>query len=334
MHPHLLSSACQLYATSPDLLTPLSGGHTNAVYKFPLPQTGQANKFGVLRIGVEDCPIAQTLGMLEWVRFLRDEGAPVTAPLLSTDHHLLESLEQDGIRYIVTAFENAEGILAENIPPSEWTDDLFCSIGKAAGKLHRISRQYTPTSNTSTRPMWYESYEVQEATRLLAHSSDPARDKLAHLIDQLKQLPTTSPADFGLIHDDLHFANFLIQPDSQVAIIDFDDCVFGWFAMDVSMALFDILVLYNPSNEAEKGSFAHRFLSVYISGYRKESDLSPFWQEQIPSFLKLKELCIYADLIGHYDIEKPGSWVGRFMRDRTDRIANDIPYVDIDFVNL
>lgn len=62
MQPQLLSSACQLYSTSPNLLVPLSGGHTNAVYKFPLNQTWQVSeteqvsKFGVLRIGVEDCP--------------------------------------------------------------------------------------------------------------------------------------------------------------------------------------------------------------------------------------------------------------------------------------
>ena len=131
MDSHLLSIACQLYATSPDLLIPLSGGHYNAVYKYPLQKTSQdtttsvAMDFGVLRIGVQDCPIEQTLGMLEWARFLNEHGAPVTAPLLSTEGHLLESIEFDGTNYTLTAFQNAEGTLAENIPSSEWTDDLF-----------------------------------------------------------------------------------------------------------------------------------------------------------------------------------------------------------------
>jgi Ser/Thr protein kinase RdoA (MazF antagonist) len=345
MNPQLLASACLLYSTSPDRLVPLSGGHTNAVYKFPLPQTWQDSKtcqvskasqlpkFGVLRIGVEDCPPEQTLGMLEWVLFLHDEGAPVIAPLVSINNHLLENLEQDGIRYTITAFEKAEGTLAEDIPPPEWTDDLFCSIGKAAGKLHHTSHRYKPSHPGFTRPMWFDSYEVHEATSLLATSTDPARDKLAALLIELKQLPT-STSEFGLIHEDLHFANFLILPDGHVSIIDFDDCGYGWYAMDVAMALFDVLVLYNPAGEDERKRFAYRFMSSYLAGYRQENPLPPFWLSQVPRFLKLKELCIYATLIGNADIALPDSWVGRFMRDRSTRIANDIPYVDIEFTAL
>ncbi len=328
MDPQLLSSACSLYCTSPDLLVPLFGGHSNAVYQFP-----QGEKSAILRIGVEDCPREQTLGMLEWVRFLSDEGAPVTAPLPSINNRLLENLKHYGTRYTITVFEKAEGTLAENIPPLEWTDELFRSIGMAAGKLHATSKRYRPSRPNLTRPQWFDSYEIHEATDLLAASPDPAREILASLIRELKQLPT-SPMDFGLIHDDLHYANFIIHPGGSVTIIDFDDCGYGWFAMDVAMALFDVLVLYNATNEMEKQHFAQRFISNYLAGYRQENDLSRFWQSQLPRFLKLKELCIYATLIGHSDVALPDSWVGQFMRDRSNRIANDLPYVDIHFTTL
>lgn len=328
MDPQLLSSACSLYCTSPDLLVPLFGGHSNAVYQFP-----QGEKSAILRIGVEDCPREQTLGMLEWVRFLSDEGAPVTAPLPSINNRLLENLKHYGTRYTITVFEKAEGTLAENIPPLEWTDELFRAIGMAAGKLHATSKRYRPSRPNLTRPQWFDSYEIHEATDLLAASADPAREILASLIRELKQLPT-STMDFGLIHDDLHYANFIIHPGGSVTIIDFDDCGYGWFAMDVAMALFDVLVLYNATNEMEKQHFAQRFISTYLAGYLQENDLSRFWQIQLPRFLKLKELCIYATLIGHSDVALPDSWVDRFMRDRSNRIANDIPYVDIHFTTL
>jgi amicoumacin kinase len=348
MHPQLLSFACQLYSTSPDVLVPLSGGNSNAVYKFPLHQTahnqtsqvsktckvsGEVSKFGVLRIGVEDCPPEQTLGMLEWVRFLSDKGAPVTVPLISINNRMLENLEQDGTRYTVTAFEEAEGTLAEKIPPNEWTDKLFQTIGRAAGKLHHTSLRYKPSRLGFTRPMWFDSYEVHEATKLLATTTNPAREKLAALLIELKQLPIES-AVFGLIHNDLHFANFLIQPDGQVSIIDFDDCGYGWFVMDVAMALFDVLVLYHPSNEEEKERFAFRFMRTYLAGYRQEKEIPLFWQSQLPRFLKLKELCIYATLLSYNEIDPPDTWGGRFMRGRSARIASDAPYVDIDFTTL
>ncbi len=296
-------------------------------------KTCEVLKFGVLRIGVQDCPVEQTLAMLEWARFFMTMEPRSPHPCLLPIIFCLSSSNMNGTHYIVTAFQNAEGTLAENIPPSEWTDDLFCSIGRAAGKFHRISLGYTPSSPILTRPMWFDSYEIVEAIQLLAASNDPAREKLAALVEALKQLPAGA-SDFGLIHDDLHFANFLIQADGMVSIIDFDDCAYSWFAMDVAMALFDILVLYDPLSEADKQSFARRFLSNYLSGYRMEKEMPQYWLEQIPRFLKLKELCIYATLIGHADIAQSGSWVGRFMRGRSDRIANEVIYVDIDFTAL
>jgi Ser/Thr protein kinase RdoA (MazF antagonist) len=135
-----------------------------------------------------------------------------------------------------------------------------------------------------------------------------------------------------MIHDDLHFAISSYHPGQQVTIIDFDDCGAGWFAMDVAMALFDVLVSTTPDD------IAARFLpdvlcANYLEGATEE-DLSLFLQCQIPQFLKLKELCIYATLIGHPEISQPDTWVGRFMRARASRVAANIPYVDIDYINV
>lgn len=337
MNPELLEQACSLYLTSVEKLEPLSGGYYNAVYRFPLDPNASNNNevpgYGVLRIGIEDCPAEQTQGMLEWVRYLGKHGASVTMPILSKHGRILEHLEQDGEAFTITAFGEVEGTLAERIPLDEWTDELFESIGKAAGKLHAVSTSYRPPSSTLTRPHWYDAYEVRDATKRLAGTSDPAGEKLANLINELKLLPTEA-SDFGLIHDDLHFANFLIGPSGKVTIIDFDDCVYGWFVADVAMALFDVLVLYHATDEAKSQSFARHFMQIYLSGYRQEKEISSFWLGQMPRFLKLKELCVYASLIGHSGINQPESWVGRFMHGRVERIANDIPYVDIDFMRL
>jgi Ser/Thr protein kinase RdoA (MazF antagonist) len=330
MDPNLLSHACSLYNTSPDQLTPLSGGHFNAVYQFP---TNLATQKAILRIGQQDCPLDQTLGMLEWVEYLSKNGAPVSPPVRSRSGNLLGQIEFGGKSYITTAFEKADGTLAENIPPAEWSAELYHSIGKAVGKFHRLSAGYRISRPERTRPHWYESNEIHEATAKLASTSDPARQKLNDLLGQIRHLPSP-PADFGLIHDDLHFANFLVCVDGTVTIIDFDDCQYGWFVMDIAMALFDVLVLYNASTDAQSQRFAKTFLSNYLAGYRSEKEPPQYWLHQLPLFLKLKELCIYASLLGHPDINLPGSWVGNFMRGRAERITGDLTYVDIDFSSL
>jgi Ser/Thr protein kinase RdoA (MazF antagonist) len=328
MNPKLLALTCRLYGTSPDQLTPLSGGHFNAVYRFPT-----SNGDAILRIGEQDCPIEQTRGMLEWVDYLARNDAPVSPPRASINGNLLEQVKFEGKSYITTSFEKARGILAEEIPPEQWTPQLYRSIGAAVGKFHRISTGYRISSPGQTRPLWYESYEIREAVSRLASSNDPARQKLDELLVKLRHL-ASPPESYGLIHDDLHFANFLVHPDGTVTIIDFDDSQYGWFAMDIAMALFDALILYNAPADEQRLQFAQSFLSDYLSGYRAEKELPQYWLVQIPQFLKLKELCIYAVLVGHPDISQPDSWVGRFMHGRAARIAEGLPYVDIDFSKL
>ena len=97
------------------------------------------------------------------------------------------------------------------------------------------------------------------------------------------------------------------------------------------MALFDVLVLYGAEAEEEQQAFTKRFMRCYLAGYRSENALLEDWLAQIPRFLKLKEICVYAPLIGHPDISLPDTWVGRFMNGREERITNDLAYVDLEF---
>ena len=42
---------------------------------------------------------------------------------------------------------------------------------------------------------------------------------------------------WGLIHADLRLANLLARPGSPTAVIDFDDCGFGWYLYDFGAAV-------------------------------------------------------------------------------------------------
>jgi hypothetical protein len=94
--------------------------------------------------------------------------------------------------------------------------------------------------------------------------------------------------------------------------------------MDIAMNLFDLVVLY-PG--ADKDEFAGRFLADYLKGYLAENLLDPFWLRQLPHFLKLLEIGIYAQVYRFYDPADQSSWVGKFMTDRKARLEHDIPYL-------
>ena len=135
-----------------------------------------------------------------------------------------------------------------------------------------------------------------------------------------------------LIHGDLHCANLFVNPvDHSFTPFDFDDCCYGWFAMDIAMSLFDLLVLY-PG--ADRTGFANRFLQGYLKGYLHENNLEGFWIERLPLFLKLLEVEIYAMLAGDYSADENDSWSSRFMAGRAKRIEDNVPYIDIDFAEF
>ena len=147
-------------------------------------------------------------------------------------------------------------------------------------------------------------------------------------MDRVNALPRAEEG-YGLIHADLHGGNFFVDVASgDITVFDFDDCCYGWYAMDVAMALFDMLVVYPRSEER---AFARAFLRTYLKGYNGEHRLSGFWIEQIPDFLKLLEIGVYAQVYRHYDPDDTESWVGKFMPNRRERIEQRVPYVDLPF---
>jgi len=163
----------------------------------------------------------------------------------------------------------------------------------------------------------------------------------------LEGLPVT-PDAFGLTHNDLHLANFCVSDTTATAgvttaatagatanvttgvtIFDFDDCAYGWYMMDIAMLLFDLLTL-TPATEQEKGDVAVSFVASFLSGYRSQKEISAFWLEQLPHFLKLLELNYYVVMMKYFPGGNWGWWGDLFMPGRRRRIVNDVPFVNLD----
>ncbi|MBL8103477.1 MAG: hypothetical protein JNM02_13160, partial [Anaerolineales bacterium] len=96
------------------------------------------------------------------------------------------------------------------------------------------------------------------------------------------------------------------------------------------------------------------FMLHFLRGYRRAYALEPAWLKEIPTFLKLRELELYAvvhrdfDIAGinHNSLENfvraPGfdagnsghMWIANFMHNRKSRIEQDLPFIEFDFESL
>jgi Ser/Thr protein kinase RdoA (MazF antagonist) len=325
IHQTLLDSVAKLYDASLSQLQPLAGGHFAHVYEYP-----GAHRACILRITPPDpdVDLSAMRATLEWLAFLSAHDGPVPRPVRSRKGELFEVVKDQEQVYIASACEKAPGVLAERIPPADWSDELFQVLGCALGLWHRVAQIYVPARAEFTRPEWDWGTNCFHPKEELVGADPTILEKRDRVLSALRSLPKDRDS-YGLAHLDLHLGNFFVDTVQQrIVFFDFDDCGYGWYVMDIAMLLFDVLVVYDGFDREQ---FGERFLRNLLRGYRTQMVISEFWLSQLPHFMKLLEIGVYVMLYRDYDAATADEWVSKFMPGRRERIEQEIPYVDLAF---
>lgn len=258
-------------------------------------------------------------GELDWLNHLAGRGVSVPRALPSTGGQLVEVLPAaDGSLFSAVSFEKAPGH-----PPrrEDWQNGLPKTLGRLLGKMNALAKTYQVPDARIKRPEIFDDLDGF-AARYLPPGEEVTIQKYDQLLAYLHTLPTT-PDVYGLIHQDAHGGNFFVQ-DGQITLFDFDDCLYGWYAYDIAMALFYVLPLHCTEADRE---FGRKFLAEFLSGYTLENAIEREWLLQIPHFLKLREIDLYVAIHRSMDVDNlDDPWCIDFMRGRKQNIENDVPY--------
>jgi Ser/Thr protein kinase RdoA (MazF antagonist) len=265
-------------------------------------------------------------GEVDWINYLADGGVSVAKAVRSTRGKLVEAVEDgQGGEFLVTAFVKVQGI-----PPWDygWSPTLYQTYGRLLGEIHALSSRYQPADLAWKRPAWDDPLN-EFVDRYLPASEVAPKQKHHALRDHLHKLPK-APATYGMIHQDAHGSNMLVDSAGAITLFDFDDCVYSWFVNDIAIVLF-----YIAQDADDMPAFTQEFMSHFLTGYRQAYVLDPQWLREIPNFLKLRELELYAVVHRDFDVNNiDHPWVARFMRDRKAKIEQDAPFIDFDFESL
>jgi Ser/Thr protein kinase RdoA (MazF antagonist) len=121
---------------------------------------------------------------------------------------------------------------------------------------------------------------------------------------------------------------------------DFDECTYSWFINDIAIVLFYISMDAEELGYPSSAAFTTEFMVHFLRGYRRAHTLDNAWLKEISTFLKLRELELYAVVHRDFDIRAidhtvpenfthtPGfntdnnghMWIANFMRNRKTRI--------------
>jgi len=264
-------------------------------------------------------------GEVDWINYLAEGGASVSRAIYSQRGALVEAIDDgQGGQFLATAFVKAQGVPSWEI---DWTAAFVEHYGQVIGRIHALTKDYIPTDPSWRRPEW-NSHGNLDLEDWLPPSESAALSKFQELMPHFNSLPKDRDG-FGLIHQDAHGANFYVY-EGQITLFDFDDCVYGWFIYDIAMVLF-----YAAMWEKDKTAFTSDFMADFLRGYKRENQLDPRWLKELPYFLKLREIDLYAVIHRSMDVENlDDPWCQGYMSGRKEKIENGAPYIDFEWNSL
>lgn len=308
------------YGIEPSKIRPL-GGFESFVFEFEREQ-----KEYILRISHTGLRRTkeQVYGEVDFINYLADHEVPVARVVPSPKGNLLEAAENENPLFVAVSFEKAKGGAPKR---HHWVPAFIESYGQIMGRIHRVTRNYQPSNPSHKRPEGQEDL-IGFAEKFLPSSEKEIIEKWNQSLAHLETL-SKGKGEYGLIHQDMHGGNFFVDDQGRLTFFDFDDSQYFWFAHDIAMALFYIVP--HHCIEKEDVEKAREFLKHFMIGYRRENDLQGHWMKEIPTFLALREMDLYIAIHRSEDLNHLDSWCTSFMRQRKEKILNNIPYVDLDF---
>jgi Ser/Thr protein kinase RdoA (MazF antagonist) len=227
--------------------------------------------------------VAEVRSETIWLSSLRSEGGlAVPEPVPTANGSLLTVAESDGVPAprVCVLFHWAPGrFLDAGLTPSHLE-----RVGGFIARLHDHALRFAPPAgftrwrigNVSGEGRAYVAGAVGEQCGSEAASIVEA---VMDAVQRAQRELGSGPEVFGLIHADLHQENYLFHR-GEMRAIDFDDCGWGHFAYDLTVALSELRG--RPEYAAYRAGL--------LRGYRAVRPLPPEHERYLEVFQGLRTL--------------------------------------------
>lgn len=233
----------------------------------------------------------EVVSELAWVIALRRAGEALTPqPIAGRDGNYVQSIvvaqsEDHRLAVLFHWQTGREPHMTQNLAPH------FQALGAISARMHAHAKIWQRPQGF-TRLHWDFAGTLGEVNPHwgrwrsgIGLTSDTIKIfvKTIALIEQRLLKFGQGTHRFGLIHGDCRLANLLIE-GTEIKIIDFDDCGFGWFMYDAAVTV----------SFHEHDLKVPELLAAWASGYRTVATLSVADENEIPTFVILRRLLLVA----------------------------------------
>ncbi|MDF2652621.1 MAG: aminoglycoside phosphotransferase [Paenibacillus sp.] len=284
---YLLSLISELYGLEGYETRPVKAhaGGRNVVYNCEKGGAGAK----IIRIAfLNDRSREELLGEVEYIRYLFEHGGSVSDVVRSRKGNLLEEITHNNLTFFVCLFEKARGKkLVENkyryregAPITEY----YYNCGKVLGKLHQLSKRYTPVHR---RYSVFDKYNAEYIDKLIPGSLSLLKEKLVELLKTLEGLDRHHES-FGMIHFDYNDGNYMIDFDTgQITVYDFDNSCFGWYMYDLAdLWRSGVGWILSEPDAGKRKKFMDDYFKTALEGYRSETRIENLMLDKLALFIK------------------------------------------------
>ena len=258
---------------------------------------------------------------IDWMMFL-NSSVDVPVVYKSRDDRLIENFCCDGKSYVICVFFELAGVFWNKKNPTLWNETVFYNWGNAMGKMHRITKNYQPSTGIEKRPLFEYNLIPLEPYKNIPSVCK----KLASILNDISKLPHDVDS-YGLIHSDMHQQNILINND-HISVLDFEDCQYGFFALDIGIALYHAIWWGLPEDDIMKNDFAFMIIRNFMAGYKAENELSDFWYKKIMMFMLYRQIDALRWHLGYYKPKRLNEVVYNDLFDIYYDFGKNISYIE------
>jgi Ser/Thr protein kinase RdoA (MazF antagonist) len=214
--------------------------------------------------------IGEVRGELSFIKAVRRAGIATPLPIRSLGGELIERVMDGESEFLAVLFEEAPG---RHLDALEWDESRVMRWGRLLADLHNAAPHVLPDGES--RRDWRD--EIVLLRRWLLDDETEIHNHLGRIRRWFQSLPQ-DPNVYGLVHFDVQGDN-VFWSHSTPTVIDFDDCMFHWFAADIARAL---------ATFRSEAPDRRRVLTAWLlEGYQQVRRLDPVSAESLFEFLRL-----------------------------------------------
>jgi Ser/Thr protein kinase RdoA (MazF antagonist) len=277
----ILHEACSRYGGTISSLK-LVGGFYKNVYEYE--RDGETCILKLIPFATKDRNLLYS--ELKWITYLRKKGIQIPNVVLSARGNTIEVIRKLPVPCCVISFKKAEGTFVEENLEEYWNTQLFTRWGQTMGKLHSLAKQFEKENKHTPFEEWNEG---EIFYRDLSSADQRILDIWHKTLEKIRNFPRTDET-YGIIHNSFHHRNFLVSPQGELILFNFNHCKYHWFTYDIAIALYHALEIVPP---IQRRDFVKDFLNAFAEGYTKEYPLPEEWQEQVFFFVMYRNLFLY-----------------------------------------